>query len=84
MNREQGPRVRVHCRRKWAGTGIPLARDVPFVGARGLRVGTLKHAHDESDNDRPVKVSLNHFGAEAGEVLIQLGRRPDQGRYPWV
>ncbi|WP_280110115.1 molybdopterin-guanine dinucleotide biosynthesis protein MobB [Methylobacterium radiotolerans] len=79
MNREQGPRVRVHRRRKWAGTGIPLAWDVPFVGARGLRAATLKHAHHESDNDQPVKVSYNHLWAWASEVLIKPGCRSDQG-----
>ncbi|MBN6818839.1 molybdopterin-guanine dinucleotide biosynthesis protein MobB [Methylobacterium organophilum] len=44
-----------------------------------MRAATLKHAHHESDNDRPVKVSYNHLGAWASEVLIKPGRRSDQG-----
>ncbi|RUP20847.1 molybdopterin-guanine dinucleotide biosynthesis protein MobB [Methylobacterium sp.] len=79
MNREQGPRVWVHRRRKWAGTGTPLARDVPFVVARGLRAATLKHAHHEFDNDRSVKVFYEHLGAGVSEVLIQSGGRSAQG-----
>ncbi|MBE7203230.1 MAG: molybdopterin-guanine dinucleotide biosynthesis protein MobB [Parafilimonas terrae] len=58
---------------------MPLARDVPFVGARGLRAATLKHAHHEFDNDRFVKVSYEHLGAGMSKVLIQSGRRSDQG-----
>ena len=75
MNREQGPRVRVHCRRKWAGTGIPLARDVPFVGARGLSAATLKHAHHGFDVDLPGKDSYEHRRAGAGEVIVFSSRR---------
>ncbi|UIY40068.1 molybdopterin-guanine dinucleotide biosynthesis protein MobB [Methylobacterium radiotolerans] len=44
-----------------------------------MRAATLKHAHHEFDNDRFVKVSYEHLGAGMSKVLIQSGRRSDQG-----
>jgi molybdopterin-guanine dinucleotide biosynthesis protein B len=43
--------------------------------ARGLRVGTIKHAHHEFDIDHPGKDSFLHREAGAEEVIVASERR---------
>jgi len=43
--------------------------------ARGLRVGTIKHAHHEFDIDHPGKDSFLHREAGAEEVIVASARR---------
>jgi molybdopterin-guanine dinucleotide biosynthesis protein B len=43
--------------------------------ARGLRVGTVKHAHHEFDIDHPGKDSFQHREAGAEEVIVASARR---------
>jgi len=51
---------------------------VELIGAlrqRGLRVGTIKHAHHEFDIDHPGKDSYQHREAGAEEVIVASSRR---------
>ena len=51
---------------------------VELIGAlrqRGLRVGTIKHAHHEFDIDHPGKDSFQHREAGAEEVIVASSRR---------
>lgn len=61
----------------WSGAGKTtlLTRLLPELGARGLSVSTLKHAHHAFDIDTPGKDSHAHRLAGAQEVLISSGRR---------
>lgn len=63
-----------------------IERLVPLLVKRGLRVGTVKHAHDGMSLDRPGKDSWRHVqaGAEAAAVvgpkqlmLVRRLRTPD-------
>jgi len=42
---------------------------------RGLRVGTVKHAHHDFDIDHPGKDSYQHRAAGAEEVIVASGKR---------
>lgn len=61
----------------WSGAGKTqlLTRLIPVLGARGLSVSTLKHAHHAFDIDRPGKDSYRHREAGAHEVLIASSSR---------
>jgi molybdopterin-guanine dinucleotide biosynthesis protein B len=61
----------------WSGAGKTtlLARLIPLLTGRGLRVSTMKHAHEGFDVDRPGKDSFVHRQAGASEVLIASARR---------
>jgi len=48
---------------------------VAELGARGLRVATVKHAHHEFDIDQPGKDSYRHRDAGAEEVIVASRRR---------
>jgi len=51
---------------------------VELIGAlrqRGLRVGTIKHAHHEFDIDHPGKDSYQHREAGAEEIIVASSRR---------
>jgi molybdopterin-guanine dinucleotide biosynthesis protein B len=56
----------------WSGAGktTVLARIIPRLVERGLRVSTIKHAHHKFDLDQPGKDSHTHRIAGATEVLI--------------
>jgi molybdopterin-guanine dinucleotide biosynthesis protein B len=56
----------------WSGSGKTtlLVALLPLLRARGLRVSTVKHAHDGFDMDRPGKDSHRHREAGAHEVLV--------------
>ena len=56
----------------WSGAGktMLLARMIPRLVERGLRVSTIKHAHHGFDVDQPGKDSHTHRTAGAIEVLI--------------
>jgi molybdopterin-guanine dinucleotide biosynthesis adapter protein len=61
----------------WSGAGKTtlIAKLIPGILARGLKVSTLKHAHHGFDVDRPGKDSYEHRMAGATEVLVASQRR---------
>jgi molybdopterin-guanine dinucleotide biosynthesis protein B len=61
----------------WSGSGKTtlVAKLIPCLVARGLRVSTLKHAHAGFDIDVPGKDSHTHREAGATEVLVGSPRR---------
>ncbi len=61
----------------WSGAGKTtlIAKLIPGILARGLRVSTVKHAHHGFDIDRPGKDSYEHRMAGATEVLVASDRR---------
>jgi molybdopterin-guanine dinucleotide biosynthesis protein B len=48
---------------------------IPLLGARGLRVSAIKHAHHGFDMDRPGKDSYRYREAGARQVLIATTQR---------
>ena len=65
------PRMRIIGLAGWSGAGKTtlIAKLIPGILARGLKVSTLKHAHHAFDVDRPGKDSYEHRMAGATEVL---------------
>ena len=61
----------------WSGAGKTtlLEKLIPELGARGVSVSTIKHAHHNFDVDRPGKDSFVHRQAGATEVLISSANR---------
>lgn len=61
----------------WSGTGKTtlLTRLLPLLGARGLRVGLVKHAHHDFEVDTPGKDSYELRQAGANPVLVASRRR---------
>ena len=61
----------------WSGAGKTtlIAAVLPRLVAAGLRVSTVKHAHDGFDLDQPGKDSHRHREAGAREVMLASGRR---------
>ena len=61
----------------WSGAGKTtlIAKLIPGILGRGLRVPTLKHAHHAFDVDRPGKDSYEHRMAGATEVLVVSEKR---------
>jgi len=61
----------------WSGAGKTtlIAKLIPGILARGLKVSTLKHAHHAFDIDRPGKDSYEHRMAGATEVLVASEKR---------
>ncbi len=61
----------------WSGSGKTtlIAKLIPRLIARGLRVSTLKHAHHGFDLDQPGKDSFFHRAAGATEVIISSSKR---------
>ena len=61
----------------WSGSGKTtlMARLLPELVGRGVRVSTVKHAHHDFDVDQPGKDSWRHRAAGATEVLVASGRR---------
>jgi molybdopterin-guanine dinucleotide biosynthesis protein B len=61
----------------WSGAGKTtlIAKLIPGILARGLKVSTLKHAHHAFDVDRPGKDSYEHRMAGATEVLVASQKR---------
>jgi molybdopterin-guanine dinucleotide biosynthesis adapter protein len=61
----------------WSGSGKTtlVARVIPVLTARGLRVSTVKHAHHGFDVDIPGKDSHTHRTAGATEVFVSSARR---------
>lgn len=61
----------------WSGAGKTtlLAAVLPRLVAAGLRVSTVKHAHEGFDLDRPGKDSYRHREAGAREVMLASGTR---------
>jgi molybdopterin-guanine dinucleotide biosynthesis protein B len=61
----------------WSGAGKTtlIAKLIPGILARGLKVSTLKHAHHGFDVDRPGKDSYEHRMAGATEVLVGSQKR---------
>ena len=56
----------------WSGSGKTTLIEslVPRLGARGLRVSLVKHAHHDFDIDQPGKDSHRHRMAGCAEVLV--------------
>ena len=71
------PRMRIIGLAGWSGAGKTtlIAKLIPGILARGLRVSTLKHAHHAFDIDRPGKDSYEHRMAGATEVLVASEKR---------
>jgi molybdopterin-guanine dinucleotide biosynthesis protein B len=61
----------------WSGSGKTtlIARLLPELVRRGLRVSTMKHAHHGFDVDQPGKDSYRHREAGATEVLVASANR---------
>ena len=61
----------------WSGSGKTtlIAKLIPCLIARGVRVSTLKHAHHGFDLDKPGKDSFMHRAAGATEVIISSAKR---------
>jgi molybdopterin-guanine dinucleotide biosynthesis protein B len=61
----------------WSGSGKTtlIARLLPGLVARGLRVSTIKHAHHGFDVDQPGKDSHVHRMAGASEVMVSSAAR---------
>jgi molybdopterin-guanine dinucleotide biosynthesis protein B len=61
----------------WSGSGKTtlIARVIPVLVGRGVRVSTIKHAHHGFDIDVPGKDSHTHRLAGATEVLVSSGQR---------
>lgn len=61
----------------WSGSGKTtlVARVIPVLNRRGLRVSTVKHAHHGFDVDIPGKDSHTHRTAGATEVFVSSERR---------
>jgi molybdopterin-guanine dinucleotide biosynthesis protein B len=61
----------------WSGSGKTtlITRVIPVLVGRGLRIGTIKHAHHNFDIDHPGKDSWLHREAGASEVAIVSSRR---------
>ncbi|KXV79846.1 molybdopterin-guanine dinucleotide biosynthesis protein MobB, partial [Acetobacter malorum] len=56
--------------RSGSGKTHLLARLLPALKARGLRVSTIKHTHHGIDIDKPGKDSFVHREAGASEVML--------------
>lgn len=61
----------------WSGSGKTtlIVELVAELGARGVSVSTVKHAHHDFDIDRPGKDSYRHRQAGATEVMVVGGVR---------
>ena len=61
----------------WSGAGKTtlIARVIPVLVGRGLKIATVKHAHHDFDIDQPGKDSWLHREAGASEVAIVSSRR---------
>jgi molybdopterin-guanine dinucleotide biosynthesis protein B len=61
----------------WSGAGKTtlVAKLIPAITSRGLKVSTIKHAHHAFDIDRPGKDSYMHRMAGATEVLVSSQNR---------
>lgn len=60
---------------KNAGKTTLIVELIGVLRQRGLRIGTVKHAHHEFDIDHPGKDSFQHREAGAEEVIIASSRR---------
>ena len=61
----------------WSGAGKTtlIAKVIPVLNKRGVKVATVKHAHHGFDVDQPGKDSWTHRQAGAHEVAIVSSRR---------
>jgi molybdopterin-guanine dinucleotide biosynthesis adapter protein len=61
----------------WSGSGKTtlIAKLIPLLVARGLKVATIKHAHHSFDVDQPGKDSYAMRAAGASEVIVSSARR---------
>lgn len=53
-----------------SGKTTLIERLIPALGARGYRIGTIKHSHHDIDLDRPGKDSYRHKSAGAEAVMV--------------
>ena len=61
----------------YSGTGKTtlLEKIIALLRQQGLRVATVKHAHNDVDIDQPGKDSWRHRQAGASQVLLVCDRR---------
>ncbi|MDB5393129.1 MAG: mobB [Rhodospirillales bacterium] len=61
----------------WSGSGKTtlIAKLIPVLTARGLKVSTVKHAHHAFNIDQPGKDSWLHRQAGATEVIVSSANR---------
>ncbi len=61
----------------WSGAGKTtlVAKLIPALVARGIRVSTIKHAHHRFDIDHPGKDSYAHRQAGSIETLVSSANR---------
>ncbi len=61
----------------YSGTGKTtlLTQLIPWLKARGLRIGTIKHAHHNFEIDYPGKDSYELRKAGSEQVLVASGKR---------
>lgn len=61
----------------WSGAGKTtlVAKLIPLLVARGLRISTIKHAHHGFDVDQPGKDSYTHRMVGASEILVSSANR---------
>jgi molybdopterin-guanine dinucleotide biosynthesis protein B len=71
------PAMRIIGLAGWSGSGKTtlVARVIPALVARGIRVSTVKHAHHNFDVDVPGKDSHTHRLSGATEVFVSSPRR---------
>src|ERR1043165_5458566 len=58
-----------------SGKTTLIEKVIPLLGAGGLRVSLVKHAHHEFDIDQPGKDSWRHRHAGCSEVLVSSSVR---------
>lgn len=58
-----------------SGKTTLLVKVLPLLGARGLKVSTVKQANPHFDVDKPGKDSYEHRAAGAGEVMVVSAKR---------
>ncbi len=61
----------------WSGSGKTtlIAKLIPLLTSRGVRVAAVKHAHHSFEVDHPGKDSYEFRAAGAAEVLVSSSRR---------
>lgn len=63
------------CGHSGSGKTTLIVKLLPLLGARGLRVSTIKQANAGFDADLPGKDSYRHRAAGAHEVMVASSRR---------
>lgn len=61
----------------WSGSGKTtlITKVIPLLANGGVRIATIKHAHESFEVDQPGKDSFMHRKAGASEVIVSSPRR---------